>query len=200
MGERPTGVNPGDRVRLTVVHTGIVREIDADGFVLESQPGRPVHGSFHGDAEFTWVRLPSLPPEPPDGSVVRIGERGPIFDRDDSAVPGNECWGDRRWLGFGPDAKPLRITWAEVCTGGTPVRLAPDPFGEPVELPWEPAAPWSLPYVRVAAEPGGVGLTIGQTVDTSDGYALDAAEARSLARALWSAANQADALPTGGVA
>lgn len=120
MSERPAGVKVGDRVRITTVHTGTITRIDDDSFVLETQPGRPMQGSFHGDGEMTWK---VQRPEPPDGAVVRIGARGPIFDRDDSQCGG--ALGDVRWLGFGPDAKPLRLTWAELCKLGTPIELVP---------------------------------------------------------------------------
>lgn len=67
MSGRPPGVKVGDRVRLTVVHTGTVTEIDDHGFVIEPAPGRPMHGSFHGDGEMTWE---VQRPEPPIGTVV----------------------------------------------------------------------------------------------------------------------------------
>ncbi|MFZ0791539.1 MAG: hypothetical protein WAM94_18150 [Chromatiaceae bacterium] len=71
MSGRPPGVKVGDRVRITSVHTGIVTELDDDGFKLLSKPGRPVVGSFHGDGEMTWVILPPpLPPEPPQCAVM----------------------------------------------------------------------------------------------------------------------------------
>lgn len=130
---------------------------------------------------------PPLPPEPPDGSVVRLTAKGPLFARHDDGPPGNEWPGGRRWEGYGPDGKLLRITWSQVCgmaTDETHV-LIRDPFAEPVQLPWRrtgfevDVSGAMVEVVIPRAEDGGSTL-VGRTL------------ARDFCRAVWAAANQVD--------
>ena len=187
--KRPPQVKVGDRVRVVTVHTGTVTGIGDDGFQLETRPGRPINGSFYGDSEMTWVVLPSpLMLEPSDGSVIRL-PGGSVYVRDDSAVPGNECWGDRRWVSIqGAPPSYQRVTWGEVCElarPGVPVLLMPDPFGEPVNLPWV-GARVGVKVTRDLPRPICIRLDGGGYESIGD------EEATELARALWTAANQAE--------
>jgi hypothetical protein len=65
-----------------------------------------------------------LPEEPPVGAFVLVNTS--VFQRKDTA--GIDWWdyGQQTWR-----------NWEEVCEFGTPVSLVPDPFAEPVELPWQ---------------------------------------------------------------
>lgn len=67
---------------------------------------------------------PPLPPEPKAlASVVQIGAS--FFEkRDDAGI---------NWFDVGANTW---VTWEQVCSVGTPTVLVPDPFAEPVELPW----------------------------------------------------------------
>ena len=120
---------------------------------------------------------PPLPPEPPNG-VVYI-----------------EGWGYwQKFSGFWEGTVSRKCnSWADVCALGTPVRLVPDPFAEPVEHPWERQIGTPYVYISGADHDGTVGFTVGPTLNTSDGYSLTAKEARVMARALETAADQAEA-------
>lgn len=124
---------------------------------------------------------PPLPPEPPMGAVVTLTPKRPaerVFSRDDESSPyKSEPW-------FGEDGW---WSWEEICSLGTPVRLVPDPFAEPVELPWvhafeegEPIKVWASSASNRAAYVEGWGH-------------LAADDARDMAKALWAAADQAEA-------
>lgn len=63
---------------------------------------------------------PPLPPEPELRAVVLDGEGWAWQRTENGWMPG----------GGAPRA------WAEVCQFGAPTRLVPDPFAEPVTLPW----------------------------------------------------------------
>lgn len=87
------------------------------------------------------------------------------------------------------------FTWAQVqegYPGSTFTRLVPDPFAEPVALPWERKS--GSPYVFIATDGGDgyLGLTVGPTENTADGYSVTADGARDMARALWAAADAAE--------
>lgn len=121
---------------------------------------------------------PPLPPEPPQLVTVRVGARA--FVRDD-LVLSRASW-------VGPDG---RHTWSELCdlaqqkTGFPPVLLVPVP--EPVELPW------STPFLLGAT---GVRVFIGDSsirVEVLGKHiGITTAEAREMARALWTAADAAE--------
>jgi len=110
---RPQGPRPDGRVDVTVIQWG-------RGPITVTLPHRLL----------TPVK-PPLPPEPPDTSVVRnpdpeLSVR--VYERDDRS-----CQYPRVWFAAGDEEAS---TWAEVCALGTPVLLAPDPFTEPVNLPF----------------------------------------------------------------
>jgi hypothetical protein len=85
---------------------------------------------FCTEGEWFWVakglltEVKELPEEPPVGSFVLVDAT--VLQRKDSA--GIDWWdyGQQTWR-----------TWEQVCQFGTPVRLVPDPFAEPAEVPWE---------------------------------------------------------------
>lgn len=112
MSGRPPGVKAGDRVRVTTVHTGIITRIDDDSFVLETGPGRPMHGNFHGNGEMTWE---VQRPEPPVGTIV-IDEDGLAWQRSNefSATPWYAAAADefdRSWDALNDDRGPLTVIY-----------------------------------------------------------------------------------------
>lgn len=112
MSRRPPRVKVGDRVRVTVIHTGTITRIDDDCFVLETQPGRPMHGSFHGDGEMTWE---VQRPEPPVGSVI-LDKNGLAWQRGnvDNEVPwwaADAEWDDQSWDSLNDDHGPLTVIY-----------------------------------------------------------------------------------------
>lgn len=116
------------------------------------------------------------PPEPPVGSLVHLASYHGVYERL-----------DRGWASMKDGGA---YGWGELLllnSGDTPVRLVPDPFAEPVELPWciNGGPDWSAMVsrsirsdyaARVAAEAD-----------------LTADEARAMARALWATADAAEA-------
>lgn len=80
---------------------------------------------------------PPLPPEPPVGSVVLVGA-DPAHDARSGLVSGlvSRRYG-AGWSTPGDDSGEF-ATWTEVCDGGPPVLLVPDPLAEAPELPWDP--------------------------------------------------------------
>lgn len=102
MSKRPPGVKVGDRVRITTTHAGTVTRINDDSFVLETNPGRPMHGNFHGDGEMTWVVLRD--PEPFVGSVV-LDRDGLAWQR--AAIE----FGDQPWWAASDDPD---LSWAQL--------------------------------------------------------------------------------------
>lgn len=125
-----------------------------------------------------------IPPEPPNFSVVWIGVRAHV--RDDDPRGGGDWWGESG-----------RTTWEALCriaydrTGSPPVPLVPDPFAEPVELPWEgidAAIGRERLEIRAADSDGHVPVIIpgvGAVYLTRD-------DSRTAARALWAAADAAE--------
>jgi hypothetical protein len=134
------------------------------------------------------LATPALPEEPPYGTVVRAlitNEDEPwVFER----LSMTNRTDGKNWGAAGRDEA---YGWADLNVRGTPVRLVPDPFAEPVELPWERKV---TPYVFIATDGGTgyLGLTIGPSEVTSHGYSLDVDEARDMARALMAAADAAE--------
>jgi hypothetical protein len=146
--------------------------------------------SFPIDLPFsvlTKVERP-LPPEPPPGSVVLVGA-----DADDPlsgyvyrhyhgawAVPGEEDF----------------TTWAGVCKLGIPVRLVPDPFAEPVELPWRANGRGTGLSASIEVGNGAMaGAVYVRLVTPSAAPIQIGIPAREMARALWAAADAAEATP-----
>lgn len=130
-----------------------------------------------------------LPPEPAVGEFVACGAAGnllPFFRR----------W-DEGWGAVG-GSDPRGWTWAEICAraqerrGGPPVRLVPDPFAEPVELPWA-SQPYAQGLMRTV-----VHLSSDGVVDengngiTGVAVAMPPEMARAKARALLAAADRAE--------
>lgn len=126
-----------------------------------------------------------LPPEPPPGSVVLVGA-----DADDPlsgyvyrhyhgawAVPGEEDF----------------TTWAGVCKLGIPVRLVPDPFAEPVELPWRANGRGTGLSASIEVGNGAMaGAVYVRLVTPNAGPIQVGIPAREMARALWTAAGRAE--------
>jgi hypothetical protein len=123
---------------------------------------------------------PPLPPEPPVGSVVRvtIGGESRVFTHlnEDVALT----------LGGWRDARTW-TDWSWLCEYG-PVLLVPDPFAESVELPWSPGKGTWVVW------PLDDGDEVSVSVPGGKHYGLSLADARAMARALWSAANAAEAV------
>ncbi len=157
---------------------GTVRNPSLIGFCIDD------HWFWVAEGLLTKV-APPLPEEPPVGSVVRAHFRLPGDDADLEDPWVFEHSADTRenhWYGAGLGEG---FTWAAVCALGTPVLLIPDPFAEPVELPWE--LPVYGDTLTVAVDGIGVGLGY------SDGVGrLTTGDARVAARALWTAADKAE--------
>ena len=115
---------------------------------------------------------PPLPPEPPVGTVV-LDRDGRVWvsldlDRWQSVVGGREFWVDL------------------VAARGPLTLLVPDPFGEPVELPW-----WSDDRSRIEVHPGAARSVTVWFWGKADTFRP--ASAREMAKALWAAADAAEA-------
>lgn len=120
---------------------------------------------------------PPPPPEPPVFSVVVVESA--------YAMPIAFC---RYPEGWAETTSVAYCDWAKVCSYGTPTRYVPNPFAEPVELPWVVHSPAGT-RLLVKTEGGNVVVHIG-------GSALIPPQgARALARALWAAADAAEATP-----
>ena len=125
---------------------------------------------------------PPLPPEPPVGSVVR------------AQAPGRESGG--RWVFEHTDdgvwyttAHDRPYEWRDL-RAGAPVLLVPDPFGEPVELPWRCNG---VEVQQTRSDTGPGHLVHVSTKGASYGFDhLPPDRAREMARALWAAANAAE--------
>jgi len=129
---------------------------------------------------------PPLPPEPPVGAY-RVG--GVLCMR---VTPVS----DKCWVYQTADGMFDEMTFAGLCSlfGSDVTRLVPDPFAEPVELPWSCLAQkfssigpaevtvekWPN-YVRIVARPFGDGE-----------WRLSPPRATAMARALWAASGQAE--------
>lgn len=124
---------------------------------------------------------PPLPPEPPDGSVVRItqlrpGAPAPAGLRFPAHFFQRERGRLHSWRGLDPNGYDWE--WEGICELGDPVLLVPDPFAEPVQLPWRKSgfevsvSGAMVEIVMPRAEDGGTTLV---------GHCL----AREFARAVW---------------
>lgn len=125
---------------------------------------------------------PPLPPQPPLWATVVVGEHQIFQHQPRGSVSG-----------YSVPGHPEDYTWAEVCSGGTPVPLVPAP--EPVELPW--SAPYRDGVIGIEvfikdAAPDCEGGTARVGVLGKD-IGITWAEAREMARALWTAADAAEA-------
>jgi hypothetical protein len=136
---------------------------------------------------------PPLPEEPGNGVVVRVvGPDGLSFvaERDDEAAGGDEL---ARWFS---SAKVVSAPWVEIAKNAKSItRLVPDPCAEPVELP--------LVYVDRDGDEIRVDKSQRREsaafICTDDGgMYVNAEQARTIARALWTAADRAEARDTGG--
>jgi hypothetical protein len=130
-----------------------------------------------------WLPLEVLtkiqPDAPPPGSIVQIGTR--FFQRrDDAGID----WQDL--------ASGIWQTWAQACEGGSPIRFVPDPFADSVELPWQEEDPDGA-TARVAVRSTEMYRHAPRVrVEAADGCDFSPDEARSMARALWAAADVAE--------
>jgi hypothetical protein len=128
------------------------------------------------------------PPEPAVGEFVATGTDGNL-------LPFYRRWSEG-WFEVG-GADQVTWTWAEICAQSRdkadrrPVRLIPDPFAEPVPLPWVDR---EITVTRTVPEGTFVFLTLdeGSTVDRTFVH-LTNDRARDLARALWAAVDAVEA-------
>lgn len=143
--------------------------------------GKPAHVVMTEDGTYvvvqtgtlTKVKLP-LPEEPPIGSVGRCDE-GYIHIRQ-----------GRSWTNH--DDVPA--TWSEVYSHGFTL-LVPDPFAEPVELPWGGSHGLKVSQTHTDSGPGDKVYV--STKGASYGFAhVKPSLAREMARALWAAADAAE--------
>ena len=123
-----------------------------------------------------------LPEEPPVGSVVRAQ----LVDED-------EPWMWQRTtptIGYGAGwyaaGLGMCFEWAALCTRGTPVLLVPAP--EPVELPWRGESNGTRPIAVTQRSINTVRVDVGR----DEGFNIEAATARDMARALWTAADRSE--------
>lgn len=125
---------------------------------------------------------PPLPPEPPIGSVVRdkngrvwVSLQGPTPYVWQSTVGGKE-------------------RWADLVAGRGPLTLlVPDPFAEPVELPYTLSVGHHT-KVRISAPVSRIGPIVALSLASGGRFVspdMAPATARDLARALWAAADAA---------
>ena len=128
---------------------------------------------------------PPLPEEPPDLTVLRAGTA--VYQRDDGGGPMHRWWmAGRAQSTDWPSIADLAFT-----------RLVPEPFAEPVELPWQATGgadgdrPWS---VGVETSTGATPMVLvnAAVCGRGAGVYLFAAGARRMARALWAAADAAE--------
>jgi len=123
---------------------------------------------------------PPLPLEPvTNGTVVRL-DGGGLWARSITGTGAN-------WLGV--HSRQLS-TWSELCQLGTPVVLVPDPFAEPVELPWEDKTKCGVTVGVRALDTGNVNVWM-TPEDVIRVATVTGALARDMARALWVAAAEA---------
>jgi hypothetical protein len=139
---------------------------------------------FDVDGVNFYVRLadlteakPPLPPEPPVRSVVLA--EAPF------ATP---VVFFRYPNGWAEPAGSTYYDWAKVCSYGTPVRYVPDPFAEPVTLPWMGISDTS-DEIFVNRHLGAVAKLVWVAVDGTE-RAVKADVAKAMARALWAAADE----------
>lgn len=135
---------------------------------------------------------PPLPPEPGNRTVVRITSPAThisvIAERDDRA---GTAEGALRWYttAEGP------CQWGDLVHPASIVtRLVPDPFAEPVELPWA-SQPYAPGIMRTSVHVTSDGV---EDENSNGGHigvavAMPAEQARAKARALWAAADAAEA-------
>jgi hypothetical protein len=121
----------------------------------------------------------ALPPEPPVGSVV-LDNEGDAWQ----LTPLGWVIASASRGGYETSAALQRYGLAEL----TP--LVPDPFGEPVELPWVREAKAFGEELRVEFSHQDYA---GDAAIYAAGGHMTCSEARDMARALWTAANQAEA-------
>jgi hypothetical protein len=142
---------------------------------------------FCTEGEWFWVakglltEVKELPEEPPVGSFVLVDAT--VLQRKDSA--GIDWWdyGQQTWR-----------TWVQLCDlalPDVPVLLVPDPFAEPVELPYV-----STSVMVQRTEPDGTFVFLGLSTDGHSNefefQHLTNEQARGIARALWAAAAAGD--------
>lgn len=131
----------------------------------------------------TEVKAP-LPEEPPVGAIVMVdGEAVQHFDE--------PYEGKFDWASVG---SPKRLSWVQLCDlalPGTPTRLVPDPFAEPVTLPLRLICAASQGEVLEIANPD-TDSQIPVLVHGRGTVWLDADQARTAAGALMAAADAAE--------
>lgn len=149
--------------------------LDTEGNVAFAIPGG---GTFWVERRLLDVVKPTLPEEPPVGTVVLV--EAP------AAIP---LVFFRYPDGWAEPAQSTYYDWGKVNSYGTPVRYVPDPFAEPVELPWSSHLDHSA--INVVKDDGRVLLEV-----VSGGRAMlrimPPSVARELVRALMTAADAAE--------
>ncbi len=145
----------------------------ADGFTLLAPAGKPLD------------EIITVPPEPPVGAY-RVG--GVLCMRPSSEPA--KCWV------YQIDGDMFdEATFAALCSnfGSDVVPLVPDPFAEPVTLPWEGDTTYGAKVGVRDLDTGSVNEWIRQSNKESVVATLTPALARDKARALWAAADAAEA-------
>jgi len=131
---------------------------------------------------------PPLPPEPPVGSVV-LDQNGRVW-QSRAGRPGPDSVS--QWQSVMGGQQP----WTYVGTL-KPTLLVPDPFAEPVELPWEDASTMGTPIGLKISGHDEMSLDFGHPGARfpTTGVLLNGYRARRLAAALVAAANEMEATP-----
>ena len=145
----------------------------AGGFTLLAPAGQPLERV-----------KPPLPEEPPYKTVV-LDDDGQAWQRFAPAV--GDPLKTSEWSCAGGAADE---DWAGLNAYGPLTRLVPDPFAEPVELPWRSDGV----DVQPTTDDGRPGPNVYvSTKRASYGFAhVRPSVARAMARALWAAADQAE--------
>lgn len=126
---------------------------------------------------------PPLPPEPPHGAIVHVQHPhgGFVAERDDHApntTPPNYWWTTN-------EAGP--IDWTDLASGAERItKLVPDPFAEPVALPWSEKSSFGTPLTVHTNGVHSVSVVVGGSI-----AGLTRNVAREFARAIWWAAADA---------
>ena len=161
--------------------------------VVERDPaltlmGKPAHVVMTEDGTYVVVQTGTLtvvmPEEPPNLTVLRAGTA--VYQRDDGL--GRDVGSTRSWWWMAGRAQST--DWPSIARLEF-VRLVPDPFAEPVELPWGGSHGLKVSQTHTDSGPGDKVYV--STKGASYGFAhVKPSLAREMARALWAAADAAE--------